>query len=416
MTLDANGNGVAGAPIPNGDDLTQPITFNNPIGIATDPTSGDIYVAENGSGDVHAGDGYIRVIKPSTTSAPTSLHVNFQPASSTVPTGYAAETGVAFNGVTGWTDASGDPLDLTANTRQRAASTPPSPTDTFIHMQAPAGSGNTTPGVWHTPLADGQYNVTVGVGDANYADSVDQINLQSGTANAVKIINGFTPTTGNLFKAVTKRIVVSNGMLTVDAAGGTNTKLDYLDAVPVTPIQTSWHIDFTTSDGTLYPGYLRDFGQAYDSTRGYGWEDDTLPLTSDGSSNASLVGNGRQRNSSISPDSRYDTLLQMQQATDQYGGVTTIGRWEAQLANGVYKVTVGVGDANASNSVYVLTAERGTYGQSQLVNFTPSGTTAATLFKTTTTTVSVSDGKLTIDPDDGGSNDKIDFIDVVPAT
>ena len=47
---------------------------------------------------------------------PTSVHTNFQPAG-TAPAGYTADTGVAFDGTKGWTDSSGNPLDMSANSR-----------------------------------------------------------------------------------------------------------------------------------------------------------------------------------------------------------------------------------------------------------------------------------------------------------
>mgnify|MGYP001792275292 CR=1 FL=1 len=53
------------------------------------------------------------------TTVNRGVHVNFQPASVTAPGGYSADTGAAFNGLAGWQNLTGAPLDLTANTRVR---------------------------------------------------------------------------------------------------------------------------------------------------------------------------------------------------------------------------------------------------------------------------------------------------------
>lgn len=71
----------------------------------------------------------VAAMLPALAAAPASaadggLHVNFQPAG-TVPTGYMAETGVAFNGTSGWTDTAGAPLDMTKNTRIRNSALSP---------------------------------------------------------------------------------------------------------------------------------------------------------------------------------------------------------------------------------------------------------------------------------------------------
>ena len=78
---------------------------------------------------------------PAYAAAPTSLHVNFQPAGVTVPSGYTADTGAAYNGTSGWQDLSGNALDITANSRVRhSAQSPDVRYDTLIQMQETAAS------------------------------------------------------------------------------------------------------------------------------------------------------------------------------------------------------------------------------------------------------------------------------------
>jgi hypothetical protein len=167
---------------------------------------------------------------------------------------------------------------------------------------------------------------------------------------------------------------------------------------------TSFHVNFGTQTTAAIAGYSLDYGVAYTDGTGQGWE-----AQADGTS-LSIVGNGRERNLAASPDKRYDTQMQMQE-TASSTGVKTPAQWEHALANGTYQVTVAVGDASATNSVDRITAELGTPNAVVLVNnFVPS---AAKYFSTVTLPVTVSDGRLTLSAL-GGSNTKIDFVDVVP--
>ncbi|PRY12984.1 hypothetical protein CLV37_109172 [Kineococcus rhizosphaerae] len=168
--------------------------------------------------------------------------------------------------------------------------------------------------------------------------------------------------------------------------------------------RTSARVNFQSQAATAPAGYTADYGQAWSDTTGSGWLDDNT------SAPASLVGNGRQRNSSVSPDKRYDTFIQMQQTTASTGGTLTPGRWEYALANGTYDVTVAVGDATAYNSTYTITAEPGTPNAVTVIDAVKP--TSAAPFTTVTKRVTVSDGRLTLSPR-GGVNTKIDFVDVV---
>ena len=71
---------------------------------------------------------------------------------------------------------------------------------------------------------------------------------------------------------------------------------------------TTLHVDFGVKSASAPHGYLIDYGRAWSASRGYGW-------TKIGSSKAlSLVANTVKRSSPLSPDRRYDTLIQMQAA------------------------------------------------------------------------------------------------------
>ena len=180
-----------------------------------------------------------------TVNAPFTLPeggiaINFQPASSATPVGYQADTGAAYSAArgSGWVRedslGGGDatPLDLTPNTRDRALVGVDPRLNTLIHMQFPASVANAaavrTPAAWEYALPSGVYSVTVGVGDAsNTYDSTHQINIEGQPAVA-----SFVPGATRKFSAVTLRANVTDGRLTLDARGGTNTKLDYVVIQP----------------------------------------------------------------------------------------------------------------------------------------------------------------------------------------
>lgn len=161
------------------------------------------------------------------SSVDTSFAVNFQAPTSAAPSGFAGDFGQAYSDTRGfgWTSGTGAPLDLTANGRQRGVSEDPL-LDTFVQMQARAGSGTTTPGVWKAAIADGTYTVTVAAGDPSYVDSRHVVNLEG------QRVLDFTPTSAAPSKVAVADVEVDDGFLTVDASGGSNTKINYLRIAP----------------------------------------------------------------------------------------------------------------------------------------------------------------------------------------
>jgi glucose/arabinose dehydrogenase len=162
--------------------------------------------------------------------APVDLKVNFQTATTVTPAGYLADLGQAYDATRGygWVDAAtGAPLSLVGNGRERNVD-PDKRLDTFMSMQLTASSaGVPTPGSWKAAVPDGTYVVTVAVGDPSFTDSRDVIRLEG-----QKVID-FTPTSSTHHLTSTATVTVTDGMLNVDAQGGTNTKIDYLRAQTV---------------------------------------------------------------------------------------------------------------------------------------------------------------------------------------
>ncbi|GIM91944.1 Ig-like domain-containing protein [Paractinoplanes toevensis] len=326
--------------------------------------------------------------------------VNFQPAASAVPSGWTADTGAAFSDArgSGWVQlGTATPLDLTRNTRDRARSGVDPRLNTMIHLQyGDTGGTNGVPtaGAWEYAVAAGTYQVTVSAGDQAPYDSRNTVNVEG-----IRAIDGFVSTAAAEYRAATVTVTVTDGRLTVDPAGGTNTKLNYVEISRVTA-DFALKVDFSDAATAPAAGYVRDSGGAFTAARGYGWVDlgEGTPVD--------LTGNGRNRNPAAGQaDARLATFIHAQLPAGS-AGVVTPGRWEAAVPVGLYTVTVAVGDAGtAVDSVNWVSIE----DQNAIAAFRP---TASTRFATATRTVRVTDGRLTISPA-GGTNTKFAYADIV---
>jgi N-acetylneuraminic acid mutarotase len=174
------------------------------------------------------------------TSSEWPKRFNFQPAAAPVPAGYAVDSGRGYDAArgSGWIredsiDATHVALDISPNTRDRNLVSDQR-LDTLVHMQFPAGTANDTavrtPAAWELAVPNGSYTVTLSVGDAAATDSTHRINVEGAVA-----ISAFQPTSSVRFASATKTVTVADGRLTIDARGGTNTKLDYIEVAPASP-------------------------------------------------------------------------------------------------------------------------------------------------------------------------------------
>ncbi|MDN5855700.1 MAG: Ig-like domain-containing protein, partial [Actinomycetia bacterium] len=353
-----------------------------------------------------------------------------------VPDGYTKNDGSAWadaDGI-GWVTQSSldtaehEPLDLTGNTRVRAARTGVSELQRrLIHLQygdvePPGTNGELTAGAFEREVPDGWYKVKVSVGDeeggAGY-DSQHTINVEGETA-----IDEFQADSNDEFDEATVTVSVTDGRLTVDAIGGTNTKLNYLELDSTDePTEPDVHQKVRFADEASAPpsGYLKDFGQAYGERTGanqgdglsYGW----LELGTDDP--ASLVGNGRNRvTQGQAPASTPDLLaglMHMQLPPNGASGVQTPGYWEMAVPDGTYDVEVSVGDAGPTvDSEHWINLE----GQNAIAAFVPTGGAgSATHHAAAERTVTVTDGRLTVSPE-SGTNTKINWVtlDSVPGS
>jgi uncharacterized repeat protein (TIGR01451 family) len=201
-------------------DVSQPATIT--IVKEATPEGSDVF---NFTGDLGS---FQLVDDGSVVSNPFSAQYNFQDSLTVMAAGYTPDNGSAYaakpNGETyGWYRLSdGQPVDATGNARDRGGATAPE-LRTLMHMQYTGGNGVEGELGWEHTLPNGTYEVTVSVGDASYTDSTHSVRVEGVTA-----INGFVASAGNLFAQGTVTVDVTDGNLTLDPVGGTNTKINYV--------------------------------------------------------------------------------------------------------------------------------------------------------------------------------------------
>jgi PKD repeat protein len=126
-------------------------------------------------------------------------------------------------------------------------------------------------------------------------------------------------------------------------------------------------VNFQPSNVAIPTGFVVDSGLAFDATKGYGWA--TLP-SSQGT---------RDRDSKLSPDQAYDTMIH----------VSPKGIWEAAVPSGTYTVTICAGDPGFPAGTPAVQVE----GTSIMAGEALSSTK---LWIEKSTQVNVTDGRLTL--------------------
>jgi hypothetical protein len=149
-------------------------------------------------------------------------------------------------------------------------------------------------------------------------------------------------------------------------------------------------VNFQLNSAPVPAGYLKDGGHIYGDRgngRTYGW-------------NADNSAQMRDRNSGVSPDQRYDTLAYMQRPANPDAV------WQISVPNGTYVVHAVAGDPSYYNITYRIAIEG-----VLVVNGTSN---SATRWIGGTSTVTVTDGRLTLRSASGATANKICFVDITP--
>lgn len=188
------------------------------------------------------------------TTIPPLMKVNFGDKNTQAPLGWVQDYGLPFGRKQqakeeetwfyGWKrKQDGLPVDLSVggpfpgNGRQR-----PLPADSLLaglmHMQGNDVlnfKGTPVEAYWEVALENGEYQVTVSVGDGSvwyFNEEYHSINVEG-----VQVINRFLPTgpAGSVsrFKQAAVQVTVTDGLLTIDADGGQNTKINYVIIQPL---------------------------------------------------------------------------------------------------------------------------------------------------------------------------------------
>ena len=182
-------------------------------------------------------------------------NINFQPEGAVIPNGYLGDFGLGYSATRGYgwvtpeslDNSTPTPVDLSGTARDRNLNSDQR-LDTLIHMQL------SQPGAWEYELDNGSYEVTVGVGDPRYLNSSHTINIEG-----VETIANFQPSNAQRSATGTATVEVTDGKLTVDAIGGNNTKLNYIEISEAdngTPPQGNPEIEVENLDGVPFSNRL----------------------------------------------------------------------------------------------------------------------------------------------------------------
>ena len=289
------------------------------------------------------------------------MRINFAPPSAAVPAGYRQDTGAGFDPALryGWSSA--------VSTRERV--TPrPLELDTFAFSQAERR--------FNAEVRNGDYDLRVACGDPSNPQGPHRIR-----ANGVSVV-GDLSTARDQFVDTTVRVPVRNGRLDL-IVGGTagNTLLNLLEAgaVPGRPAVLR-SINFQPAGSPRPDGWETDTGLIFDGARGYGWSASTQV---------------RER------------ALAFPQVLDTLAFTSGARTWELALPNGQYTVFVGAGDAAFAQGPQRIAVEG-----SVLIH---DESTAAGVFLERQTTVSVTDGRLTLSLGGALGNTCINYVTIQSA-
>lgn len=152
----------------------------------------------------------------------------------------------------------------------------------------------------------------------------------------------------------------------------------------ITPsVISNYAINFQPTDASVPDSYIADSGLEFNTQSGYGWT--VLP--------GNVV---VDRNSSKSPDQRYDTLVRV---------MNSLATWEITVPNGNFEVTVCMGDPVYPVGEQNVQVEGVPIIQGESIS-------SSVLWISKTKVVEVVDGRITLTFDNSGDLGKICWIEI----
>lgn len=320
---------------------------------------GRLSVTIGGGGGVTALD-FVEVVRA--YDQPGLLRsVSFQAAGGRTPLGFVAHHGEIFDPATGL----GFTGDLRTNVRTRGVHPDPALDGLVFASERPA--------TFEVALPAGTYDVRIAAGD-RYAQGPHRIVVEG-----VPLLDGETTAAGGTLVR-SARVYVADGRLTVELGGTTgNTTLNYLTvfSAPVDHLA----VNFQPATSLVPAGFAPDAGAPYSAARGYGWSRD-------------FSGSSRMRGRAADP--ALDTFVFV-------GPSPAV--WKLDLPNGLYQISVAVGDPSYAQGPQRVVAEG--------VSLVQGETTAASRPIFRAREVRVSDGQLSIEVGGLAGNTALDWIRVV---
>lgn len=259
------------------------------------------------------------------------IRINFQPDGASTPLGYTADTGLAYSDARGfgWIteesvgEVAPTPIDISQLARDRNRAGYEQRLDTLLHLDHI--NSDTTAAAWEYALPNGRYSVAASVGDNSHSNSQHLLRVEGKT-----LLPSFSPNATHEFELATTTVNVMDGKLTLDSIGGTNTKVNYLEILPVAnfastvtesaPLSRATHVS-PTGAVTLDVSTLG----IWNTVDGKSLNTKTVQLsrTRDGASISGTVSTTGdqivfQPSASLAPDTHY-TLRTTQGVEDVYG-------------------------------------------------------------------------------------------------
>ena len=340
---------------------------------------------------------------------PPALAVSFQPRNSAVAEGWIADTGQAFDEQVGfgWRTPTGDvPERRQCGDRE---GTDDQVLDTFCHAQTRyeriSGIWHATnsPAIWEAAVPNGTYDVEVTMGESVHASRSVHNTID---VEGVRTIDDFVATGLERQRMTMVTVDVTDGYLTLDPTAGVKGRIaavnfagvGRLSAAPPEPRSLS----FQPVNAPVPVGWEADTGKAYSSERGFGWRSPLGGIATSRQCGDRNVHAFQPFDTFCHAQTRYQLIDGSWQATSD------VVVWELAVQNGVYDVTVTMGEARFSFSNVENTVD--VEGVRAVDAFIADATERQS---TMTVRVIVTDGFLTVDPT-SGSNGKIAAIVVAP--